>query len=162
FRRQLGRRLLLGRFGRLRARPLDLSTPEPEPGALKPTTPLAGKPSTPEWISKAGIDYSKPAIPAVAFQPDQLLAGAVPRQSTGVGWATITAPGLEGAARLGQGRDRHAGRSLARARQARHHVEPFHAGRRRCLVDVAERRFNDAPAAERDGAGPQLGHQPGA
>jgi len=75
--------------------PLDLSTPEPEPGTLKPTTPLADKPSTPEWISKAGIDYSKPAFPAATFQPDQLLAGAVPDQSTGVGWATITAPGLE-------------------------------------------------------------------
>jgi hypothetical protein len=44
--------------------PLDLSTPEPDPGALKLTTPFADKPSTPEWISKAGIDYSKPAIPA--------------------------------------------------------------------------------------------------
>jgi hypothetical protein len=75
--------------------PLDLSTPEPDPGTLKLTTPLADKPSAPEWISKAGIDYSKPAIPAVTFQPDQLLAGAVPDQSTGVGWATITAPGFE-------------------------------------------------------------------
>src|SRR5262249_8016714 len=75
--------------------PLALSTPEPEPGPLKVTPPSADKPSTPEWISKAGIDYSKPAIPAATFQPDQLLAGAVPDQSTGVGWATITAPGLE-------------------------------------------------------------------
>jgi hypothetical protein len=75
--------------------PLDLSTPEPDAGTLKLTTPFADKPSTPEWISKAGIDYSKPAIPAVTFQPDQLLAGAVPDQSTGVGWATITAPGFE-------------------------------------------------------------------
>ena len=31
----------------------------------------------------------------MTFQPDQLLAGAVPDQSTGVGWATITAPGFE-------------------------------------------------------------------
>src|SRR5262249_60378599 len=38
------------------------------------------------------IDYSKPAIPAVMFQPEQLLAGAVPDQSTGVAWATITTP----------------------------------------------------------------------
>jgi len=75
--------------------PLDLSTPEPDAGTLKVTTPFADKPSAPEWISKAGIDYSKPAIPAVTFQPDQLLAGAVPDQSTGVGWATITAPGFE-------------------------------------------------------------------
>jgi hypothetical protein len=28
-------------------------------------------------------------------QPEQLLAGAVPDQSTGVAWATITAPGFE-------------------------------------------------------------------
>ena len=41
------------------------------------------------------VDYSKPAIPAVTFQPEQLLAGAVPDQSNGVAWATITAPGLE-------------------------------------------------------------------
>ena len=52
--------------------PLDLSTPEPDAGTLKVTTPFADKPSAPEWISKAGIDYSKPAIPAVTFQPDQL------------------------------------------------------------------------------------------
>ena len=29
------------------------------------------------------------------MQPDQLLAGAVPDQSTGVAWATITAPGFD-------------------------------------------------------------------
>src|SRR2546430_544292 len=48
--------------------PLDLSTPEPDAGTLKVTTPFADKPSAPEWISKAGIDYSKPAIPAATFQ----------------------------------------------------------------------------------------------
>ena len=96
--------------------PLDLSTPEPEAGALKPTTPLADKPSTPEWINKAGIDYSKPAIPAVTFQPDQLLAGAVPDQSTGVGWATITAPGLE--APLGWTRPRSTRGSIPRRSKA--------------------------------------------
>ncbi len=31
----------------------------------------------------------------MTFQPEQLLAGAVPDQSTGVAWATITAPGFE-------------------------------------------------------------------
>src|SRR5215470_14996853 len=75
--------------------PLDLSTPEPDAGALKAPTPFAGKPSAPDWNGKAGIDYSKPSIPAATFQPEQLLAGAVPDQSTGVAWATITAPGFE-------------------------------------------------------------------
>jgi len=75
--------------------PLDLSTPEPDAGALKVTTPFAGKAAAPDWNGKAGIDYSKPSIPAVTFQPEQLLAGAVPDQSSGVAWATITAPGFE-------------------------------------------------------------------
>src|SRR5262249_57455116 len=67
--------------------PLDLSTPEPDADTLKAPTPVAVKPSAPDWTSKAGIDYSKPSIPAVTFQPDQLLAGAVPDQSSGVAWA---------------------------------------------------------------------------
>jgi len=71
--------------------PLDL-TPELEPGKLTPTTPFAEKPPASDWAGKVGIDYSKPAIPAVMFQPEQLLAGAVPDQSTGVAWATITTP----------------------------------------------------------------------
>src|SRR5262249_18952669 len=75
--------------------PLDLSTPEPDADTLKAPTPFAVKPSAPDWNGKAGIDYSKPSIPAVTFQPDQLLAGAVPDQSSGVAWATITAPGFE-------------------------------------------------------------------
>jgi len=82
--------------------PLDLSTPEldlstPELGAdkLAPIHPSADKAPAAGWSSKVGVDYTKPAIPAVTFQPEQLLAGAVPDQSTGVGWATITAPGLE-------------------------------------------------------------------
>src|SRR5262249_21461898 len=75
--------------------PLDLSTPEPDAGALKVTTPFAGKAAAPDWNGKVGVDYSKPAIPAVTFQPEQLLAGAVPDQSNGVAWATITAPGFK-------------------------------------------------------------------
>src|SRR5262249_17053801 len=75
--------------------PLDLSTPEPDADTLKAPTPFAVKPSAPDWNGKAGIDYSKPSIPAVTFQPDQLLAGTVPDQSSGVAWATITAPGFE-------------------------------------------------------------------
>jgi len=62
--------------------PLDLSTPELEPGKLTPTTPFAEKPPASDWAGKVGIDYSKPAIPAVMFQPEQLLAGAVPDQSS--------------------------------------------------------------------------------
>jgi hypothetical protein len=75
--------------------PLDLSTPELDPGKSPPNTPFAEKPPASDWAGKVGIDYSKPAIPAVTFQPEQLLAGAVPDQSTGVAWATITAPGFE-------------------------------------------------------------------
>src|SRR6516162_6634042 len=75
--------------------PLDLPTPEPDSGKLKGMTPFADRASALDWNGKAGIDYSKPSIPAVTFQPDQLLAGAVPDQSTGVAWATITAPGFE-------------------------------------------------------------------
>src|SRR6516164_7429210 len=66
---------------------LDLSTPEPDSGKLKGMTPFADRASALDWNGKAGIDYSKPSIPAVTFQPDQLLAGAV--------GATITAPGFE-------------------------------------------------------------------
>src|SRR5262249_52721353 len=84
-----------GRAGRGGVGPRDLRAREPGGGAPNPTPPWADKPPPPGWINKAGIDYSKPAIPAATFQPDQLLAGAVPDQSTGVGWATITAPGLE-------------------------------------------------------------------
>src|SRR5262249_61475433 len=72
--------------------PLDLSTPEPDAGTLKVTTPFADKPAAPDWNGKAGIDYSKPSIPAGMFQPDQLPAGAVPDQPSGVAWAPMTAP----------------------------------------------------------------------
>jgi hypothetical protein len=78
--------------------PLDLSTPEPDGSKLKAVDPL--KPSaptwqSPAWQSKVGIDYRKPAIPAVEFQPEQLVAGAIPDQSTGVAWANVNAPGLD-------------------------------------------------------------------
>jgi hypothetical protein len=75
--------------------PLDLSTPEPDAGTLTPSNPFARSPAASDWAGRVGIDYSKPAIPAVTFQPDQSLAGAVPDQSTGTAWATVTAPGLE-------------------------------------------------------------------
>jgi hypothetical protein len=72
--------------------PLDLSTPDPDGGKFKATDP---KPVAPAWQSKVGVDYRKPSIPAVEFQPEQLLAGAVPDQSTGVAWANVSAPGLD-------------------------------------------------------------------
>jgi hypothetical protein len=75
--------------------PLDLSTPEPDAGTLTPSNPFARSPGASDWAGRVGIDYSKPAIPAVTFQPDQSLAGAVPDQSTGTAWATVTVPGLE-------------------------------------------------------------------
>jgi hypothetical protein len=74
--------------------PLDLTTPEPDADKPKGSNPLAGKPSAPSWDSKVGIDYRKPSIPGASFQPEQLTAGAIPDQSTGVAWATVTAPGL--------------------------------------------------------------------
>ena len=76
--------------------------------AVRKNTSIEGTPYTAAQIANSSvkesnyncegmvrIDYSKPAIPAVTFQPDQLLAGAVPDQSSGVAWATITAPGFE-------------------------------------------------------------------
>ena len=74
--------------------PLDLTTPEPDADKPKGSNPLAGKPAAPDWDSKIGIDYRKPSIPGASFQPEQLTAGAIPDQSTGVAWATVTAPGL--------------------------------------------------------------------
>ena len=75
--------------------PVDLSTPEPENGWPTRPKPLAPKPSAAAWDrqawdGKAGIDYRKPYIPGAEFQPDQLATGAIPDQSTGVAWATIT------------------------------------------------------------------------
>ena len=74
---------------------LDLSTPEPDPGKLGPIHPSADKASAADWSGKVGVDYTKPAIPAATFQPEQLTAGAVHDQSTGVAWATVTAPGMQ-------------------------------------------------------------------
>jgi opacity protein-like surface antigen len=75
--------------------PVDLSTPEPENGWPTRTKPLAPKPSVSTWDGKAwdgkaGVDYRKPSIPGADFQPDQLAAGSIADQSTGVAWATIT------------------------------------------------------------------------
>jgi hypothetical protein len=77
--------------------PLDLSTPEPDGGQPKSINPFAGKPSASDWSSRVGIDYRKPSIPGADFQPGPLAAGAIPDQSSGVAWATVTAPGLASA-----------------------------------------------------------------
>jgi hypothetical protein len=78
----------------LSGEPLDLSTPEPGSDKLRSIGALA-RPSASGWDGKAGIDYRKPSIPAADLQPDQLVAGAIPDQSTGVAWANVTAPGLD-------------------------------------------------------------------
>lgn len=71
---------------------LDLSTPEPNDTRAQPINPWAGQPSVSEWTSRMGVDYRRPAIPGADFQPGALSAGAVPDQSNGVAWATVTAP----------------------------------------------------------------------
>jgi len=75
--------------------PLDLSTPVVEPRSGKATNPFAKPGASTGWDAKVGVDYRKPSFPAAEFQPDQLTAGAIPDQSTGVAWANVTAPGLE-------------------------------------------------------------------
>jgi hypothetical protein len=49
--------------------PLDLSTPEPDAGKLAPIHPSADNAPAADWSGKVGVDYTKPAIPAVTFQP---------------------------------------------------------------------------------------------
>jgi hypothetical protein len=73
--------------------PLDLSTPEQRGG--KATIPLARPGASTGWDAKVGVDYRKPSIPAAEFQPGELTAGAIPDQSIGVAWASVTAPGLD-------------------------------------------------------------------
>jgi hypothetical protein len=76
--------------------PLDLSTPQPEETSKqKVVNPFASVPSGSVWNSKAGIDYSKPSFPAAEFQPGNLAGGSISDQSNGVGWATVTAPGVD-------------------------------------------------------------------
>jgi hypothetical protein len=75
--------------------PLDLSTPQPEEMKHKALNPFVSVPPPSVWSSKAGIDYSKPSFPAAEFQPGTLSGGSVSDQSNGVGWATVTAPGLD-------------------------------------------------------------------
>jgi hypothetical protein len=76
--------------------PIDLSTPlaGPRSGRASPTSRVAEPRASTDWTAKVGVDYRKPSIPAADLQPDQLVAGAVPDQSTGVAWANVTAPGL--------------------------------------------------------------------
>jgi hypothetical protein len=73
---------------------LDLSTPTLEElqaakraRALKPfTTDPRG-----EINAKVGVDYRKASVPGAEFQPEHLLSGVIPDQSTGVAWANVTA-----------------------------------------------------------------------
>jgi hypothetical protein len=69
--------------------PLDLSTPLPDEPRLPPTLRLA-PPAAPAWEHKVGIDYTKPTMPATQYQPEALVA--VPDQSTGAAWATLSGP----------------------------------------------------------------------
>jgi hypothetical protein len=75
---------------------LDLSTPLPpvESDIYKPKMPRAAKPPAVDWNAKVGVDYRTPPIPAAEFRLEQLVAGAVPVQATGVAWANVSAPGL--------------------------------------------------------------------
>jgi hypothetical protein len=150
--------------------PLDLSTPEldlstPELGAdkLAPIHPSADKAPAAGWSSKVGVDYTKPAIPAVTFQPEQLLAGAVPDQSTGVAWATVTAPGME--APLGW--DKTSIETRIDPSQEQSKLGTTLSRSVPVGEDVAltwqKRHLSDASAAERERPSrPWLGQQPGA
>jgi hypothetical protein len=75
--------------------PLDLSTPQPGSDRFKAAGSSGSKLPGSGWNGKAGVDYRRPSIPAAELQPDQLVAGAIPDQSTGVAWANVTAPGLD-------------------------------------------------------------------
>jgi hypothetical protein len=75
--------------------PLDLSTPDPGSTRFKAAGSPGSSRSDSGWDGKAGVDYRKPSIPAADLQPAQLVAGAIPDQSTGVAWANVTAPGLD-------------------------------------------------------------------
>ena len=141
--------------------PIDLSTPEPEEHQGHPGR-LSERPLASPWDSKVGIDYRKPSIPATNFQPDQLTAGAIPDQSTGVAWATVTAPGFGSALGWDQTAIETRVDPVAGAGPTRHQAEPLRAGRRGRVGDAGERRLDDAQPAERRRARPRLGEQPGA
>jgi hypothetical protein len=70
--------------------PVDFSTPiSPLASVVDASRFLHGLPSS-TWSSKAGID-SREAAPYADLSP---LPNAMPHQTVGVAWATITAPGL--------------------------------------------------------------------
>jgi hypothetical protein len=77
--------------------PLDLTTPLPplQGGRASATNPVAERRASTGWDARLGVDHRRPSFPAADLQPDQLLPGSVQEQSTGVAWATVTAPGLE-------------------------------------------------------------------
>ena len=76
--------------------PLDLSMPLP--ASPQRSTDAAGKFTAPAtqptgWAAKVGVDYLPPPSPVIAARPEQI--GAPQEQSSGVAWASVTAPGLD-------------------------------------------------------------------
>jgi hypothetical protein len=76
--------------------PLDFSTPTPEEmrasALAKAKKPFAAEPAS-DLQAKAGVDYRRPAVPGLEFQPDHLLAGTLADQSPGTAWADVTTAG---------------------------------------------------------------------
>jgi hypothetical protein len=75
--------------------PIDLSTPLPMPSgnSIDPSRFTHGLPSSP-WASKVGID-NRDVTPYADLRLERWLpGGAMPGQTVGVAWATITAPGI--------------------------------------------------------------------
>ena len=74
--------------------PVDFSLPPPRANAgkidgSKFTAPGAAAKG---WDGKVGVDTGAPASLSAALRPEQLLAGAPPDVSSGIAWATVTAP----------------------------------------------------------------------
>jgi hypothetical protein len=74
--------------------PVDLSTPLTLPSGhtIDPSRFTHGPPSN-EWSSRVGID-NRDVTPYADLRLERWIAGALPQQTVGVAWATITAPGL--------------------------------------------------------------------
>ena len=70
--------------------PLDLSTPLPEIKQAPKLKAAMPGPVMP-WNAKVGVNYRKALIPNAEFQPSPLPDNTLPDQSTGVGWANLTA-----------------------------------------------------------------------
>src|SRR5262249_60186695 len=57
--------------------------------------PRAAQRACARWTSGMGVADRQPSIPPTDFQPAPLAAGAIPDQSTGVAWATVTGSGFD-------------------------------------------------------------------